>query len=86
MNLYLFTDVVKNAQSKTAEGWSTYQQFNCAHCHMKQTMPDADVFHKKGRCTECGQITDIERDGCNFMATFDRGRKCLTNLGDKNES
>jgi hypothetical protein len=72
MNLHPFYDVAKNAQSKIAEGWETYQQFNCAHCGAKQTMPDANVFHKKGKCEECGHVTDIERDGCNFMATFDR--------------
>ena len=78
MNLHPFYEVAKNAQSKIAEGWTTYQQFNCFHCGQKQTMPNGNVFHKKGKCEECGKVTDIERDGCNFMATFNRGQKCET--------
>ena len=75
MNLHPFYEVAKNADSKIGEGWTVYQQFNCAHCGQKQTMSDANVFHKKGNCEECGKVTDIERDGCNFMATFNRGDK-----------
>jgi hypothetical protein len=52
------------------EGWIVHQQFNCAHCGVKQTMPDENVFHMLGRCEECGGVTDIKRDGCNFMAVF----------------
>jgi len=68
MNLHPFYDVAANADRKIKEGWTTHQQFNCAGCGQKQTMPDENVFHKKGKCEECGHITDIERDGCNFMA------------------
>ena len=82
MNLHPFYEVAANVQRKIAEGWTTYQQFNCVYCGAKQTMPDANVFHKKGKCEECSQVTDIERDGCNFMATFNMGRKCETNVAD----
>jgi hypothetical protein len=76
MNLHPFYEVAAHAERKIAEGWTTYQQFNCAHCGAKQTMPDSNIFHKKGKCEECQGVTDIEHDGCNFMATFQR-------LGDK---
>jgi hypothetical protein len=75
VNLHPFREVAANAQNKIAEGWTTYQQFNCASCGAKQTMADANVFHKKGKCEECGAVTDIERDGCNFMATLVMRRK-----------
>jgi len=69
MNLYPFKDVVANAERKIAQGWTVYQQFNCAHCGAKQTMDDPNKFYLTGRCEECGKITDIEKDGMNFMAT-----------------
>lgn len=70
MNLHPFNDVVKNAESKMREGWTVYQQFNCAGCGAKQTMPDANKFFTAGRCEECQHVTDIVANGCNFMATF----------------
>ena len=69
-----FYEVVANAEKRMKDGWTIYQQFNCAHCGAKQTMPDADKFYIQGRCEECGKVTDIEKDGCNFMAVSG-GRK-----------
>ena len=70
MNVHPFDEVCRNAEAKMAEGWKIFQQFNCAHCGTKQTMPDENKFYTKGRCEECGGVTDIVHDGCNFMATF----------------
>jgi transcription elongation factor Elf1 len=69
MNLHPFHEVAANAESKIAAGWDIYQQFNCAHCGMKQTMADKNKFFTLGNCEECGRQTDIVKDGCNFMAT-----------------
>ena len=41
-------------------------------CGTKQTMPDANVFYKLGKCEECQRVTDIEADGCNFCAVMSR--------------
>lgn len=68
MNLHPWQDVLDNAERKIAEGWTVYQQFNCAKCGTKQTMPDENKFYVRGRCEECGHETDIVRDGHNFMA------------------
>ena len=69
MNLHPFAEVADNAGRKIAEGWTVYQQWNCRHCGVKQTMPDENVFYRLGKCEECKRVTDIEADGCNFMAT-----------------
>ena len=71
MNLHPFDKVAANADRKIKEGWTVYQQFNCAHCGVKQTLPDKNVFHHKGTCEQCGALTNIYRDGCNFMAVSD---------------
>jgi len=71
MKLYQFSEVSVNAEQQIADGATIYQQWQCAHCGIKQTMPDPNVFYTKGKCEECGEETNIEYDGCNFMATMD---------------
>ena len=69
MKVSPFDEVVANAEERMRDGWTIYQQFNCAHCGVKQTMPDANKFYTRGLCEECGKETNIMKDGCNFMAT-----------------
>lgn len=69
MKIHPFNDVCANAERKIAQGWAIYQQWNCAHCGVKQTMPDKNKFYTRGKCEECGKETNIKKDGCNFMAT-----------------
>jgi hypothetical protein len=71
MKLHPFNDVAIHAAATMAKGATIFQQFNCAHCGIKQTMDTPNKFFEKGTCEECGKITDIKRDGCNFMARFD---------------
>lgn len=71
MKVFPFYEVAANAESKIKQGWTIFQQFNCAGCGVKQTMPNANGFHKFGTCEECGHLTNIEKDGCNFMATME---------------
>jgi DNA-directed RNA polymerase subunit RPC12/RpoP len=68
MKVSPFYEVVGNAEKRMADGWTIYQQFNCAKCGTKQTMPDANKFYMRGTCEECGHETNIAKDGCNFMA------------------
>lgn len=70
MKVSPFHVVAANADTKIKQGWKVYQQFNCAACGAKQTMPDENKFYTHGRCEECGHVSDLEADGCNFMATI----------------
>jgi transcription elongation factor Elf1 len=70
MKLHPFNDCVKQAKSIMDKGHLIYQQFNCAKCGTKQTMDVPNVFYKTGHCEECGHITNMEKDGCNYMAHF----------------
>lgn len=67
MNLHPFYEVAKTAGEAVARGDTVHQQFKCAGCGIKQTMEKPDAFFTKGTCEECGHVTDIEKDGCNFM-------------------
>lgn len=69
MDLHPWQEVLDNANSKIDDGWTVFQQWNCEHCGVKQTMPDANKFFTSGRCEECDRVTDIVKNGMNFMAT-----------------
>jgi hypothetical protein len=47
-----------------------FQQFVCAHCLTKQTMPDPNVLYTHGKCEECQHVTDIKKNGCNYAVHF----------------
>lgn len=74
MNLHPFYDCTKRAEGLMEKGATIFQQWNCAHCGAKQTMPDANAFYKLGDCEECGKRTNIEQDGCNYMAVYSVGK------------
>lgn len=40
-----------------------FQQFNCAGCGARQTMPYPDTLFIEGHCEECGTVTDLRKDG-----------------------
>ena len=67
MKLHPFWDCAAAAENLMQQGYTIHQQFNCAACGKKQTMENANVFHKLGLCEECGHETNIEQDGCNYM-------------------
>lgn len=70
MRLHPFEEVATNAFLQHRKGATIYQQFLCAHCGVKQTMGDPNIFYERGTCEECGKETNIRADGCNFMATW----------------
>jgi PHP family Zn ribbon phosphoesterase len=67
MRVYPWDEVCREAKAHADAGLSVFQQFNCAHCGTKQTMEDANVFHTHGTCEECGKLTDIKKDRCNYL-------------------
>jgi hypothetical protein len=44
-----------------------FQKFTCQHCGARQTMANPNAFHTTGRCEECGLVTDIVANGCNYL-------------------
>jgi uncharacterized Zn finger protein len=70
MKLHPFDECVRDAKAITDKGHAVYQQFNCAKCGTKQTMELPNTFFTTGKCEECGHVTDIQKNGCNYMAHF----------------
>ena len=67
MKVHPFYEVAKAAEAEVVAGNTVHQQFNCAKCGVKQTMEDKNKFFMTGRCEECGHVSDLVADGCNFM-------------------
>lgn len=67
---YPFDDVVKNATAQINEGAKVYQKFTCVGCGARLGLDEPNVFHTKGTCDQCDAVTDIRKQGCNFMAIF----------------
>lgn len=75
MKLHPFDDVIASARQRMLEGWTVHLQFNCAQCGVKQTFAEENYLSASGQCEECGHITSLQRDGCNFMVIKDQKRK-----------
>ena len=67
MKLHPFYECAERAEELIQKGHAVYQQWSCHACGAKQTMPDRDAFYKLGICEECRAVTNIEKDGCNYM-------------------
>lgn len=68
MKTFPLKEAWEGAQAYMNEGFKIYQQFNCAKCRVKQTIDVPDRFFTRGKCEECGHITDLTKAGCNYMA------------------
>lgn len=67
MKLHPFDEVITNARKQMSSGYGIHLQFNCAKCGKKQTFEEQNYLSETGRCEECGHITSLKNDGCNFM-------------------
>ena len=63
-----FDEVIKKASEliKT-QGAIIYQKFSCAKCGTRQTIDVPNVFYTQGQCEECGHISNLKAQGCNYL-------------------
>lgn len=62
-----FDDVVKKALMIIGDGVQVHQKFTCAGCGQRLTMEEPNHFYTEGTCDQCPTITNIEKQGCNFL-------------------
>ena len=68
MKLYPWDVVVAAvAEKRKDKNVNVHQQWNCEHCGVKQTMETPNVLYEQGQCEKCQCITDIKKNGMNFM-------------------
>lgn len=44
-----------------------YQKFTCAGCGNRLTIDEPYRFYTQGTCDKCDAVTDIEKQGCNYL-------------------
>jgi hypothetical protein len=62
-----FDEICQAADQKVKEGFEVYQKFTCAGCGQRLTIDVPNHFHRTGTCDRCPAVTDIEKQGCNYM-------------------
>lgn len=62
-----FEEICKAAEERIKQGHLIFQKWTCSHCHTRQTMPDPNTLYTHGMCEECDSLTDIKKQGCNFL-------------------
>jgi hypothetical protein len=67
---YPFTQVVKTADLLIQQGHDVYQKFTCAGCGRRLTMDVKNTFYEEGTCDRCEHVTDIRKDGCNYLVVM----------------
>ena len=65
-----FDEVVQRADELIRGGAKVYFKFTCEGCGARQTFDVPNVAYKTGKCEECGHITDIERNGMNYVLVY----------------
>lgn len=57
-----------------ADGATIYQKFSCESCGARMTIPDANTFYTSGSCEKCRHVSNIRKNGCNYMLAMDVGQ------------
>jgi hypothetical protein len=52
-----------------------YQKFTCAGCGQRLTMDVPNTMFETGTCDKCPTVTDIKKQGCNFLMHIKLGAK-----------
>ena len=67
MKVYPWKDVTEALLKRRLDGFGYCLQFNCRNCKRKQTIDIPNVLFECGKCEECGHVTSLVEDGCNYM-------------------
>lgn len=72
MNLYPIAECRRKADRIIKDGGTIFQQFMCANCGEKNTVDKKNTFYATGKCEDCGHVTNLVNEGCNYMAIYSR--------------
>lgn len=63
-------EVVVKAVELARRGVHVYQKYTCAGCGNRLTIETPNRFYETGTCDQCPAVTDIKKQGCNYMLYF----------------
>lgn len=56
-------ELLKRAHIAIGNGWVVHFKWTCENCGSRQTFEMPNVFYVKGKCEECGYVTEIKKGG-----------------------
>jgi hypothetical protein len=62
-----FNEVCHDAEQLIENGATVFQKFSCTKCGQRLTIEEPNVFYKSANCDKCGTVTDIAKQGCNYL-------------------
>ena len=68
-NNYPLEEIQEACLKHIKNGANIYQKFTCAGCGARLMMPVPNIIFTEGSCDKCDHITDLEKDGCNYLLT-----------------
>jgi hypothetical protein len=66
-NDFPFDKMCEQGEKLIGEGYQLFQKFTCAGCGNRLTMDVPNTFFEQGTCDNCDTITDIKKQGCNYL-------------------
>lgn len=69
-NDYPIEECADACEKIIATGGTIHQKYTCAKCGSRQAMEEPNKFFTTGTCGECGHVTDIAKQGCNYLVHF----------------
>jgi len=62
-----FQVILEAVAKHSSQGRLCYQKYTCAGCGQRLMIEKPNVFYKTAKCEECSHLTDIEKQGCNYL-------------------
>ena len=64
---YPLEEILQAVAKLADEGWDVYQKFTCSGCGQRLTIDEANTFYAESTCDRCDAVTDIRKQGCNYL-------------------
>jgi hypothetical protein len=64
---YPIAECSEVAEKLIENGCKVFQKFTCSGCGKRLTIDEPNIFYTSAKCDECPAITDIAKDGCNYL-------------------
>lgn len=75
MKNYPIYQCMITAQEYVSAGHEIYQKFQCEKCKAENYMEEPNNFYEAGKCEDCGHITNLIENGCNYLLVMKLGEK-----------
>lgn len=66
-NDYPFEEICEFVENHIHNGCTCYQKFTCSNCGQRLTIDIPNVLYTSGTCDKCEHVTDIAKQGCNYL-------------------